>query len=173
MFPRLITEADYITLDGRYALTGDEIRYCAYHGIDRRMKRLDGNHHCKNKVYKSVWDDDVESCCAECAFCKWHGVFWSGLGHYKSPDSAVLEDVKWTRYPDGYLGIHPQYDNNTRFVLMDGYAPVFRVIGWAYGGEAKKEEWWDAQQRIFTMKRRFLHPYTKKAADPPTSGFEQ
>lgn len=150
-----IDESKYIVLP---PLSPDEIRFGAYHAIDRRMQQMNGKRSRYGQAYQPVWDDEVESTCAEEAFSKFKDKYWTGLAGLRSTDCAD-EDVRWTRHSNGHLPIYPRNDDQRRLVLMDGFAPVYRVIGWAFAHEAKYPQYWDQEKGYFAFPRRLLHPY--------------
>ena len=155
-----LQESDYITLP---SLTLDEVRFAGYHAIHRRIQQMNGNRSRFNQPYQPVWDDEIESSCAEEAFNKFLDKYWRGLTGLRAPDSSRHE-VRWTRHTNGYLAIYPrQQDLDQPYVLMDGLAPDFRIIGTALVREAKIPRWWDEEKATFCYPRRLLHPFVKGA----------
>lgn len=151
-----LDESQYIQLP---LLTLDEIRFAAYHAVDRRMHQMNGNRSRYGQVYQPVWDDEIESTCAELAFSKFRGTYWSGLTGANSADCGH-EDVRWTRHTNGYLAVYPRQADERRIVLLDGLSPAYRIIGWAFVREAKQERYWcGASRGYYALPRRLLHPY--------------
>jgi hypothetical protein len=122
-------------------LTADEVHFAASHGLVRRHAKLSGNRGDRMQRYRSTWDNEIEGVCAELAFCKLRGIYWSGLGGIRAKDGGEV-DVRWTKHEGtGGLIVYPHDPDDGRIVLMDGFAPTYRVIGWIVGVEAKRDEW--------------------------------
>ena len=151
-------ESKYIALP---SLTVNEIRLGAFHAVDRRTHNLARpNRVERSRQSRYPWDDEIQSILAEMAFCKWKGIYWTGLSAKRAIDCG-LDDVRWTNYY-GTGGLIVYTDNAPDaqpIVLLDGFAPDFRVIGWAFGREVKQSQFWVAEKEYFLMPRRFLHVY--------------
>lgn len=135
-------------------LTPNEVFAAAHHALIRRMGNLNGlrQEHRVNPDH-DPWDNDIEASGAEMAFNKYFDKFWTGLSGLRAPD-ARWGEVRWTRHKDtGGLIVYPKDDDQRRFVLMDGYAPEYRVVGWMYGWEAKQPPWFKQREGYFLVPR--------------------
>lgn len=122
-------------------LTPDEIQLAATHGILRRHKKLLGLRGDRMQKERSNWDNEIEGVCAELAWCKLFKIYWSGLAGIRAKDGGAV-DVRWTKHFDrGGLIIYPNDDDETVIVLSDGFAPIYRFIGWLRAGDGKNEKW--------------------------------
>lgn len=61
---------------------------------------------------------------------------------YTRPDVANFCDVRTCRYDLGDLRVHPNDKDDRPYVLAIGVIPNFWIVGWLYGREAKRQEWW-------------------------------
>lgn len=124
----------------RIELTPDEVHLAASHGIVRRHQKLSGNRKDRMHTKRSDWDNEIEGACAELAFCKYRGIYWSGVGGVRSKDGGNV-DIRWTKHEgSGGLIVYP-HDSDMVIVLMDGFAPSYSIIGWIRGIDAKRTEW--------------------------------
>lgn len=122
-------------------LTMDEVRAACYHGVQRRIKKLNGERQDRAQGKRSTWDNEMEGACAELAFAKYYGVFWGGLSGLRAADCLGFE-IRWTNHFDrGGLLIYRNDQDDRRFVLVDGFAPEYRIIGELQGREGKLAQW--------------------------------
>lgn len=170
----IATKADWIELP---RLSIFEIRYAAFHAIDRRTHALAHRRRDKTDINNYTWTNEVESTCAELAFAKWLNECWTGLAGRGFPDCGEV-DIRWTEYDNrtrfskngeagGLIAYAGDLDDR-RLVLVDGFAPSLRAIGWALAGEVKREEFWhppenDQSCGYWLMPRRLLHAIKKAA----------
>lgn len=79
----------------------------------------------------------------ELAVAKRLNVFWSGtIGRVDAPGDVGPLQVR-TGTGDTYrLCIYPRDPDGARFVLVVGLPPHVRVVGWLFGRDGKREEWW-------------------------------
>ena len=129
-------------------LTWEEVASAGREGIMRRIRammkgrELPGGWDAKRRAGR--WDNEVESTCAERAVAKAIGVYWpEGSELDYDGDLPGGRHVRSTDRPDGSLLIYPEDDDNGKFLLVVGQAPKFRLVGWLYGREAKRDEWWN------------------------------
>lgn len=130
------------------ALSLSELQLCAYVGANRRVMavKLKRSEPYGTPLSPGLWDNDVESCCAEFAVAKATGLLW----HFElaSKTKDVVADVgwdvqvRWTRRDDGSLIVYKRDRPDQVYVLVIGQAPNFRVVGWLPGAEAQNEAWW-------------------------------
>lgn len=123
------------------ALTQREIHAAASHALLRAITcRMKGTDPATHTVERKPWDSEIQGACAELAFCKHYGIYWTGLTHAGARDCGNV-DVRWASEPTHGLFVNPQDDDKKVIVLMDGFAPTFRQVGWLYAGEGRKSEW--------------------------------
>lgn len=134
----------------RITLTPDEIRFAdsiaeKRNTENRKVGRKDG------KVLKNSIDIDKQGARSELAVSKamnlkWDGAFlsdelwqvWRNTGH----DVQNLE-VRSTRHKTGRLLLHPGDSDESPFILVIASEdPTFELIGWYFGKDGKKDEWW-------------------------------
>ena len=137
------------------SITRNEITAASHHGLERRIANLVGDRHMDNRILpeKCMWDQDIESACAEMALAKFLNGFWTGLGSVGNADAGIWES-RWTFHVDrGGLIVYPRDSDNKRYVLLDGFAPDYRLIGWLWGHEAKQEKWWQEKMQYWLVPR--------------------
>lgn len=92
-----------------------------------------------------VWERNVQGCCAEkaCAkkFDRYH--YDGGKNRY----DFGQHQARHTVYPDGKLVLHHSDNDEDPFVLVTGRAPIFNLVGWLFGHEGKKPEYWDPKAK--------------------------
>lgn len=139
-------------------LTADEVHMASCHGIYRRIQKLSGLRQDREQRGRSTWDNEIEGACAELAFCKLMGMYWSGVSSIRSRDGHRME-VRWTHYEkNGGLIVYPGDHTDDIFVLVTGLAPTYTLAGWAVGGEAKDPSFKDDLGGYYLLPRDRLRP---------------
>lgn len=113
--------------------------------MQRSTGRRDG------KVIASGVDADEQGCLAELAVATalgmpWDGKFfqneeweqWRTSGH----DVGPLE-IRSTKHRTGRLILHDDDRDDSPFVLVLADSPRFKLAGWVYGRDGKKESNWE------------------------------
>jgi hypothetical protein len=127
--------------DNVIELTPDEVHTGAMHGLLRRAQKISGRRGDRVQKQRSSWDNEVEGACAELAFCKWRGVYWTGVSQLRARDGGDFE-VRYTIHEGtGGLIIYEHDSDDGVFVLIDGHAPRFRLVGWLRGRDGKRDEY--------------------------------
>ena len=145
------------------SLTPNEIHMAACHGILRRYEKLCGKRGDRPQKERSSWDNEIEGACCELAVANWLGVPWSGAQKFQAVDVGSFE-VKWTRHQGkGGLIVHTYMDDDVKYVVFDGFAPQYFFVGWAYGHEAKHDEFM-TRHGYYLLPRNRLH--TEKETHP-------
>ena len=72
-------------------LTPNEVHLAASHGLLRRYEKLQGKRSDRIQKERSNWDNEIEGACAELAWAKHLGVYWSGVSDLKAKDGADME----------------------------------------------------------------------------------
>jgi hypothetical protein len=90
----------------------------------------------------------VQGARAEVAVARFLDVEWTAAA---VPEFRQVEfdvghlQVRSTPRPNGRLIVHPGDPDNQPFVLVRSHRdPVFVLVGWVYGEEAKQRAWWTA-----------------------------
>lgn len=121
----------------RIELTADEIHMGATHAIYRRCMKHRGLRGDRVQKEVSTWDNEINGALAEVAFCKWRNKYWSGVTGLRANDAPDAE-VRWTKHEgNGGLIVYDHDKDEAIYVLMDGGPPVFNVVGFMRGREAK------------------------------------
>jgi len=118
-------------------LTPNEVHLAASHGLLRRYEKLQGKRGDRIQKERSTWDNEIEGACAELAWAKTQGEFWTGVSNLKAKDGADVE-IRWTKHEEGGLIVYPHDDDDSVFVLAKGFAPEFRFVGWLRGRDGKR-----------------------------------
>jgi hypothetical protein len=86
---------------------------------------------------------DIEGSAAELAVSKTLNLRWNiGVGRYHLPDVGETIHVRHTPYKTGHLIIRPGDPEEHPYILVTGQTPVFNIMGWVYGEEGMKDEYW-------------------------------
>lgn len=90
----------------------------------------------------SGWQQHIEGACGEMAFAKGLGRYWSGsVNTFKDGGDVGAVQIR-TRSRDDYdLIVRARDRDEDYFVLVVGQCPVYRIVGYILGGDAKRPEW--------------------------------
>lgn len=90
------------------------------------------------------WSIDIEGAAAEMAYAKMRDAYWLAVAdNFHALDGDVgRTQIRSTARPDGCLILHPDDPDDSAFVLAIGCAPTFRFVGWGYGRDLKRREYW-------------------------------
>lgn len=130
-------------------LTKSETFHAASAGIQRRIEGIFSKTRSDKHGLKGLgWDIDVEGVAAEMAAAKALYLAYTFVLEI-SDDPAALEgdiapgiEVRATTHRNGCLIIHPEDKDDSKFILVTGQIPNFKVVGWLQGKEAKQDQWW-------------------------------
>lgn len=116
-------------------------------GTYRQMSNLNrGRKDAYGAIEENGWSLHIEGACGEAAAAKALGYYWSGnMSDLAAADinSNKLRLEVRTRSREYYeLIIHDNEDDNAAFILLTGKAPNFTLVGWCYGYEGKKPEYY-------------------------------
>lgn len=138
------------------ALTPNEIHLAASHGLLRRYEKLQGKRGDRAQIEESDWNNEIEGACCELAVANWLGIPWSGARKLRAEDVGEFE-VKWTRHDGkGGLIVQKYMDDDAKYLLFDGRSPQYKFVGWAYGKEAKKDEFFLKEAGYYLMPRKYM-----------------
>ena len=91
-----------------------------------------------------LWGNDIESSGAEAAAAKVLRRYWQAVHNSPATQDGDISgvEVRSTQLADGRLIIHEVRDkDDSPFVLVRGTFPVYDVVGWIRGRDAKKDEY--------------------------------
>ncbi len=128
----------------RVTLTPSEFVLAAQVGARRRVANLLVQRHGAHGA-PDAWGPDIEGACAECAAAKALGVYWLSSVSFSERQAGDLAggiEVRATERADGCLLLHPRDHDDRPYVLVTGRAPTFVVVGFVFGRDGKRPEWW-------------------------------
>lgn len=117
-----------------------EVAQAAAAGVARQVDSIRRGLRDKFGMKKeSPWHIHIEGACGELAYAKAANRFWGGsVGTFKAPDLAGRIQIR-TRSDVNYDLIVRDADNDDDiFVLVVGQAPIYTVVGWITGKDAKQ-----------------------------------
>lgn len=119
-------------------LTPDEIALGAHHAVMRRNKKHMGFRGDREQTQSSSWDNEINGVLAELAWCKFRNIYWSGVSDLKAKDGGDIE-IRWTHHTGrGGLIVYNKDNDDSIFILSEGYAPTIFFVGWQRGSFAKE-----------------------------------
>lgn len=90
---------------------------------------------------KSNWSNDFDGAAAEMAYAKYRNVYYEpSINTFKAPD-VTQDQIRSTLHPNGKLLIRENDVLEERFILVICSSPIYRMAGWLWTSEAKKDEW--------------------------------
>jgi hypothetical protein len=89
---------------------------------------------------------DIAGAGAEAAVGRLTNRYWHGSVNAAKhePDVGHQIQVRWTHHERGRLIVLPRDPDDQYYFLVTGNPPLYNVIGWIRGQDAKREEWIDA-----------------------------
>jgi hypothetical protein len=150
------------------SLTAAELHQAAMIAVQRQIENLFAGRRDAHGASRDVgWSLHIEGAAGEMAFAKWAGLYWSGNIGNLSADDVGATQVRTRSRHDYDLILHPSDPDNRVFVLVTGTAPEFRLVGWIWGGEGKRPEFWSDPARgrpAFFVPQSALHPMPMRRA---------
>jgi hypothetical protein len=137
-----------------------EVLIAALAGVARQIRhRSRGDQHKRNSDVVGGWERDIESACAEKFAAKMLGFYWhDGLN---GATDIGPHQVRHTAHLDGRLMLYPEDKDDEVFFLVVGRAPFFEIVGWNFGREGKRTEYWEdptgKNRWAFFPPRKILH----------------
>lgn len=124
-------------------LSFKEIMHAAFVGVIRRTGALkDDRKPAHGYDSETPWEDDIESCLAECAISKHFGIYWSGAFGLAVPDVGKFQ-VRSTKHPSGHLLMHPTDKDDEIFILCIGKEGHYKLAGQIIAKDGKLEKYWE------------------------------
>jgi hypothetical protein len=124
-------------------LTWHEVSFAAHVGLVRHASALRAgliNGYGRDEVH--AWGDHIEGACGEMAAAKALGVYWEPtVNTFRTGGDVKDWQVRTRRESHRELFVRPHDSDDAAFILVTGCVPVFEVVGWVPGHEAKREEW--------------------------------
>lgn len=124
-------------------LTRDEMIFAAHGGVIRQVDAILRGR--KDQfIPKDYWSTHVLGAMAECAVAKWRNRYWTPC--YDEPtgvaDLNAVSQVRSSPNPSSPLIVRRRDKAKHAFILVVTRPPVFELMGWLWGHEAKQEEFW-------------------------------
>lgn len=127
----------------RFRLSKTELGTGAICGMRRQIESvLKGRKDRDGLDPEEGWTVHIEGALGELVVAKFLNIYWDfSVNRFQGPDLGKNYQVK-TRAKNHYdLLVRPHDNDNDIYILVVGMAPEYRVVGWYYGRDAKKEEW--------------------------------
>ncbi len=147
-------------------LSQTELLIAGMQGLFRRLKAIEKQRDNQGVPFNQLWESDIIGSMGEMVIAKWLDKFWSpqvGELDSETGDVAGLQ-VRTTGYRDGHLWMSKHDNPDHIFVLVRGDNSVKQswwIVGWVYGHEGKKEEYWSSKLRnqyAYWIPQNVLHP---------------
>ena len=91
------------------------------------------------------WTEHIEGACGEMCVAKHLGVYWDGsVNTFKGDDLPGGAQVRTRSRHDYELIIRPNDDPNAAYILVTGKCPKYKIRGWIFAEDGRKDEWWKA-----------------------------
>jgi hypothetical protein len=127
----------------RIELSPGEMMLAAIVGILRQAFNRRPNAHGVDNGRENPWGLHVMGALGELVLAKDLNVYWNPhIGDYDADDVGPYQ-VRATAKDHYRLRLHPNDKDDKKFVLITGTGPTFTVVGWCYGREGKKTEYWE------------------------------
>lgn len=141
--PQLTQIADFCSkLNMQVRLTEIEMEMASLVGCKRRAESRAKNRQQPQGYNESdAWRNDIEGAAAELAYCKATETYWPGsINSFKDADCGKLTQIRQTHHLNGSLIVRDNDPDTHFYVLVVGHCPIFNIIGWIRGVDAKKNE---------------------------------
>jgi len=123
-------------------LTAYEMLIAAQGGIMRQIENIKKSAEPYYGVSNTNdWQLHIEGCLGEFALAKFLNVWWGGKGNKRSPDVGIY-DVRTGSSHNYCLILHPNDPDDRIFWLVTGINGSYKVQGWMYARDGKKDEYW-------------------------------
>ncbi len=154
-------------LETTVTLSGAQMMQAALTGVMRQVSNLK---HGRKPRYgaddAADWQLHIEGCMGEMAVAAVLGIFWDGKLHDLSPGDVAAIEVRTRRHDWHDLILHPQDDDNARFILVTGGNGCYVLKGWCFGYEGKRDEHWKDPARgrpAYFVPAEVLHDFASLA----------
>ena len=124
-------------------LEGYEMMAAAVVGIRRHLLSLNSREFNKVKNPRYGWHTDIEAACGELSVAKALGIYWDGsVNTFKRPDLPPDIQVRTSKSYQDHLVIRSADADDERFIKVVGVHPDYELVGWIWGREGKRAEYW-------------------------------
>jgi hypothetical protein len=106
--------------------------------VARGIHRLDKRAACAPWLQ---WGVHIEGAAGEIALAKFVGAHWAGMHGQGAPDVGASLQVRTVDVATKRLTVYDDADERDAYVLVDGCAPHYVLVGWLYAHEAKRDDW--------------------------------
>jgi hypothetical protein len=96
---------------------------------------------------RDTFDLHIRGALAERALAKHLGAYWHGKGTFGGADVGCRHEVRSVPQPNRSLILHPTDKDDHAYWLMHGAHKGWEVIGWIWGKDGKRQEWWEDRCR--------------------------
>lgn len=127
----------------RVTLTFAEVFDGAVRGIRRYIQNIhEGMPDNYGADPEQGWAYHINGCLGEMVVAKWRDKFYTGnIGNRKADDVSTYQVRTGSKHHYKLL-IYKKDANEKQFILVTGLPPHYDIVGWAWGHEGKKEEYW-------------------------------
>jgi hypothetical protein len=111
-------------------------------GGRRRIESLcAGREDTKYYAVENALESDIQAAGSELAYAKFRNVHWNaGVDTFKGPDIGTNVQIRHSKLPHASLILRPADSDDEYYVLVTGEFPIFKIVGWLKGVDAKHEE---------------------------------
>jgi len=122
--------------------TWSEVRLSAVKGVDRNLRAL---YKGRRRLFgrDSGWDENIIGALGEDAVAKHLDRYPSRGPELDYEGDVGHVQVRATTHPLGRLIVKREDADGAAFVLARVTEPVVVLVGWLYGHEAKRDQWWE------------------------------
>lgn len=137
--------SDDVTLSGNVytvRLAWFEVETCAHAGVRRRIESIRrGTKDAPGFNRTDKWDIDIAGACGEMAVAKVLDKYWdAAVNTFHRGDVGKLQ-VRTSRQETPFLIVQKHNSDDDIFVLVQGTAPDYKVLGWLSGKQAKQKKY--------------------------------
>jgi hypothetical protein len=130
----------------KVTLTEWEIRMAVTVGAERQIQCvLKGIHRAEELGgdEQDNWQNHIEGALGELAFCKAKQRYWGGtVNTFKgAADVGRNVEVRTTPGETNHLWVRASDKDDYYYVLVRGICPIYDVVGYMQGKDAKREDW--------------------------------
>lgn len=97
---------------------------------------------------QEMWGNSICGAMGELVLAKAFGCYWPAKVNADKSEPDIEPDwqARYTPLFTGHLIFQHDDRNDQRYALINGRYPRFRVVGWIWGHECRREEWFQARE---------------------------
>lgn len=146
----------------RVLLTWKEVYRAAQIGLKRNIQSMmRGLEHVPPLLNDlEAWINHIEGACAELAVSKWLRISWEAtVNTFRSGYDVGKYQVRWVTKRGYRLILSDKDDPGHVFILVEGRAPEYDLVGWIRGIDGMREEFTEDHGRgpAYYVPRSFLN----------------